>query len=262
MRNDASKRALAVDDALRANPADRSAMNDHDDTNDDGGWAADQDRDANAIAVVGMSCRFPGADTPEAFWQNLRQGTESVRRFDRNELLAAGVAPEDADNPNYVAAQPVLEGFDHFDAQFWGFNPQDAAVTDPAHRLFLEVGHHALEHAGHTGLDEEGTVAVFASSGASQYWMQNLQTNPDLIDSMGEFLVRHTGNDMNFLATRLSYELDFKGPSINIQTACSSALVAIHYAVASLLADECDLALAGASTVLLPQGRGYWYREG
>lgn len=216
----------------------------------------------SAIAVVGMACHFPGAKSIDAFWHNLTQGTESVRRFSREELLAAGESEQLIADPGYVPAQPVLEQFDHFDAQFWGFNPQDAAVTDPAHRQFLEVALHAFEHAGHTGLDEEGTVGVFASSGASQYWMQNLQSNPELMASMGEFLVRHTGNDMNFLATRLSYELDLKGPSINIQTACSSALVAIHYAVASLLSEECDFALAGASTVLLPQGRGYLYRAG
>lgn len=218
--------------------------------------------DAGLIAVIGMACRFPGANDLDQYWHNLRSGVESVQRFSHEALLAAGELPERLADPDYVPAQPVLEGFDAFDAPFWGFSPQDAAVTDPAHRLFLEVGYHALEHAGHRGLEEEGTVAVFASSGASLYWMQNLASNPDLIEEMGEFLVRHTGNDMNFLATRLSYELDLRGPSMNIQTACSSSLVAIHYAAASLLSEECDIALAGASNVLLPQQRGYLYRQG
>ncbi len=218
--------------------------------------------DSSAIAIVGMSCRLPGAKNLAEYWDNLRKGVESVHFFSEEELLAAGESPEIIADPNYVRAQPKLDDFDQFDAGFWGWTPKDASVTDPAHRLFLEVGYEALEHSGHTGIDSEGPVGVFAATGASQYWMQNLQTNPNLIDEMGEFLVRHTGNDMNFLATRLSYELDLRGPSINVQTACSSGLVAIHMGIQSLLGGECDFAIAGASTILLPQGRGYLYRDG
>jgi acyl transferase domain-containing protein len=181
-----------------------------------------QDFDESAIAIVGMACHLPGALNISEYWENLKNGVESVRFFTDEELLAAGETPENLTNSNYVRAQPYLENFDRFDASFWGFSPQDAAVTDPAHRLFLEVAYESLEHAGHTGYDSEGTVGVFAGSGASLYWMENLRTNPQLIEDMGEFLVRHTGNDMNFLATRLSYELDLRGPSINVQTACSS----------------------------------------
>jgi len=221
-----------------------------------------QDFDESAIAIVGMACHLPGALNISEYWENLKGGVESVRFFTDEELLAAGELPENLANPNYVRAQPYLENFDRFDAGFWGFSPQDAAVTDPAHRLFLEVAYESLEHAGHTGYDNEGTVGVFAGSGASLYWMENLRTNPQLIADMGEFLVRHTGNDMNFLATRLSYELDLRGPSINVQTACSSALVSVHMAAQSLLSGECDMAIAGGSTVLLPQNRGYIYRDG
>jgi acyl transferase domain-containing protein len=221
-----------------------------------------QDFDESAIAIVGMACHLPGALNISEYWENLKNGVESVRFFTDEELLAAGETPENLTNSNYVRAQPYLENFDRFDASFWGFSPQDAAVTDPAHRLFLEVAYESLEHAGHTGYDSEGTVGVFAGSGASLYWMENLRTNPQLIEDMGEFLVRHTGNDMNFLATRLSYELDLRGPSINVQTACSSALVSVHMAAQSLLSGECDMAIAGGSTVLLPQNRGYIYRDG
>jgi len=221
-----------------------------------------QDFDESAIAIVGMACHLPGALNISEYWDNLKNGVESVRFYTDEELLAAGESAENLANPNYVRAQPHLENFDRFDASFWGFSPQDAAVTDPAHRLFLEVAYESLEHAGHTGYDSEGTVGVFAGSGASLYWMDNLRTNPQLIEDMGEFLVRHTGNDMNFLATRLSYELDLRGPSINVQTACSSALVSVHMAAQSLLSGECDMAIAGGSTVLLPQNRGYIYRDG
>lgn len=215
-----------------------------------------------SIAIVGMACHFPGAKNIDEYWSNLRDGVESVRFYSDEELIEFGETVESLANPNYVRAQPELLDFDRFDAKFWGFSPQDAAVTDPAHRLFLEVAYQSLEHAGHTGYDSEGTVGVFASSGASLYWMEHLKSNPNLMEEMGEFLVRHTGNDMNFLATRLSYELDLRGPSLNVQTACSSTLVAIHLAVQSLLGEECDFAIAGGSTVLLPQKRGYIYKEG
>ena len=216
----------------------------------------------SAIAIVGMACHLPGALNLEEYWRNLRDGVESIKFYSQEELREAGESAQALKNPNYVPAQPHLENYDRFDAGFWGFSPQDAAVTDPAHRLFLEVAYESLEHSGHTGYEDEGTVGVFASSGASLYWMENLRSNPQLIEDMGEFLVRHTGNDMNFLATRLSYELDLRGPSINVQTACSSALVCVHMAAQSLLSGECDMAIAGGSTVLLPQKRGYVYRDG
>lgn len=218
--------------------------------------------DESTIAIVGMACHLPGALNIDEYWTNLRDGVESVRFYTDEELLEAGESPAALADPNYVRAQPELKDYDQFDAKFWGFSPQDAAVTDPAHRLFLEVAYQSLEHAGHTGYDEEGRVGVYATSGASLYWMDNLKSNPQLIEEMGEFLVRHTGNDMNFLATRLSYELDLRGPSLNVQTACSSTLVAIHMAVQSLLSGECDMAIAGGSTVLLPQKRGYIYKDG
>ena len=218
--------------------------------------------DESAIAIIGLACHLPGALNIEEYWNNLRDGIESVRFYTDEELLSAGESAANLAHPNYVRAQPNLENYDRFDAGFWGFSPQDAAVTDPAHRLFLEVAYESLEHAGHTGYDDEGRVGVFAGSGASLYWMQNLASNPKLIEDMGEFLVRHTGNDMNFLATRFSYELDLRGPSINVQTACSSALVSVHMATQSLLSGECDMAIAGGSTMLLPQKRGYIFRDG
>ena len=218
--------------------------------------------DEAAIAIVGMACHLPGALNIAEYWENLQNGVESVHFYTDEELLEAGESAVNLAHPNYVRAQPYLKNYNRFDAGFWGFNPQDAAVTDPAHRLFLEVAYQALEHAGHTGYDNEGRVGVFASSGENLYRLKNLQSNPQLIDDMGEFLVRHTGNCMNFLATRLSYELDLRGPSINVQTACSSTLVGVHMAVQSLLGGECDTAIVGGSTVVVPQKRGYIYREG
>lgn len=212
------------------------------------------------IAVIGMAGRFPGARDVAQFWRNLSTGVESVKFFTEEELLASGESAELLGDPLYVKAQPVLDGFDCFDASFFGFAPQDAAVMDPQHRIFLEVGWEALEDAGHESESFGGTIGVFATCGMNSYMMYNLLHNRRIMDTVGEWLVRHTGNDMNFLATRLSYEMNLKGPSMNVQTACSSALVAIHLACLSLLSGECDMALAGGSTIVLPHGRGYLYK--
>ena len=214
------------------------------------------------IAVIGIAGRFPGARNPEQFWRNLRDGVESVKFFTDEELLAAGESRACLGDPAYVKAQPLLEDFDRFDAGFFGFSPQDAAIMDPQHRVFLEVGWEALEDAGHESESFPGTIGVFATCGMNTYMMYHLVNNRRIMDSVGEWLIRHTGNDMNFLATRLSYELNLRGPSMNVQTACSSALVAIHLACQSLMNGECDMALAGGSTIVLPQGRGYHYKPG
>ncbi|NDU99469.1 type I polyketide synthase [Pseudoroseicyclus tamaricis] len=213
------------------------------------------------IAIVGMAARLPGAATLGEFWANLSAGLSSIRRFSEAELLAAGERPEMIARPDYVPFGAPLEGFDQFDAEFFGLSPKEAAVMDPQHRLFLEVAWEALETAGHPpeGL---GPVGVFAGSGQPSYYWENVLTNAALARETGRFLLRHTGNDKDFLSTRLSHVLDLKGPSVNLQTACSTSLVATHYASQALLLGECDLALAGGVTVELPQGRGYIYREG
>ncbi len=220
------------------------------------------DLTGSEVAIVGMAARAPGASSLDAFWENLRLGVESVRRFSKDELLRAGENPALVADPAYVPARPFLDDIDRFDAEFFGLSPQDAAITDPQHRIFLECGWEALEHAGYDPSRMAGQVGVFATCGMNSYMMYHLVTNPRLMRTIGEWLIRHTGNDMSFLATSLSYRLDLKGPSLNVQCACSSALVAIHLATQSLLAGECDMALAGGSVIALPQDRGYLYQEG
>lgn len=217
--------------------------------------------EASSIAVIGMAGRFPGAANVAAFWQNIREGREAIRVFTKQELLAAGERPEVVDDPAYVRACGFLDDIDKFDAEFFGISPRDAAVFDPQHRLFLECSSEAFEDAGYVGGKISGPVAVFAASGASEYFTYNLVTNEEVLRSIGAWLLRHTGNDPNFLATRVSYELDLVGPSMNVQTACSSSLVAVHLACQSLLNGECDVALAGASTIY-PEQLGYVYRPG
>ncbi len=214
------------------------------------------------IAVVGMAGRFPGARTLDAYWRNLRNGIESIEIASDEQLLAAGVDPAQLADPNYVKATAALPDMPMFDAPLFGFGPREAAVMDPQHRHFLECAWEALEDAGHTAERFKGAIGVFGGSGHNAYMPYNLLTNPKLMQSMGFFLVRHTGNDKDFLTTRVSYLLNLKGPSVNVQTACSTSLVAIHMGVQSLLNRECDMALAGGVTIELPHGQGYLYREG
>ena len=218
--------------------------------------------DANAIAVVGMAGRFPGARNIEEFWVNLRGAIESVRKRSDQELLAAGVSPNILRDPNFVKAGAILEDIEMFDASFFGLSPKDAAIMDPQHRHFLECAWEALEHAGHAPERFQGSIAVYAGSGMNAYMLYNLLTNRELIESAGLFLLRQTGNDKDVLATRVSYQFNLRGPSVNVQTACSTSLVAIHMACQSLLSHECDMALAGGVTIEIPHAIGYVYREG
>ncbi|NNE53758.1 MAG: polyketide synthase, partial [Sulfitobacter sp.] len=213
------------------------------------------------IAIVGMAVNVPGAADVDTFWANLRDGVESIRRLSEEELLAAGEDPARVARANYVPAAALLEGFDTFDPDFFGFSPKDAAILDPQHRKFLEVAWEAMEQAGHPPESIDGPIGVYAGCGMGSYFYFNICSNPDLVDDVGMFLLRHTGNDKDFLSTRVSHVFDLKGPSINLQTACSTSLVAIHYACAALRAGEVDMALAGGVTIELPQGRGYEFKE-
>ena len=213
------------------------------------------------IAIVGMAVNVPGADTVAAFWDNLRGGVSSIRKLTEEELLAAGETPENIARKNYVRAAADLKGFETFDADFFGFSPKDAAILDPQHRKFLEVAWEAMEQAGHVPENVAGPIGVYAGCGMGSYFYFNICSNADLVDDVGMFLLRHTGNDKDFLSTRVSHVFDLKGPSINLQTACSTSLVAVHYAAAALRAGEVDMALAGGVTIELPQGRGYVFKE-
>ena len=214
------------------------------------------------IAIVGMAAHLPGADSVQEYWANLRDGIESIRRLSKQDLLDAGEAPHLLERDDYVPVAAPLDGFKNFDAEFFGFSPKEAAILDPQHRQFLEVSWEALENAGHTPEQFEGPVGVFGGCGMGSYFYFNICSNCDLVDDTGMFLLRHTGNDKDFMVTRLSHVLDLKGPSINIQTACSTSHVATHYACHSLLNGECDMALAGGVTIEMPHERGYVFKEG
>ncbi len=214
------------------------------------------------IAVIGMAGRFPGARSPSELWLNVQGGVESIRRLTDAELRDAGVDEETLRNPHYVKAAAILEDMELFDAGFFGFSPREAAIMDPQHRHFLECSWEALEDAGHVPNNFDGSIGVFGGCGMNAYFMYNILTNPEILRSVGLFLARHTGNDKDFLTTRASYCFNLTGPSISVQTACSTSLVAIHLASQHLLAGECDMALAGGVTIELPHRRGYLYEEG
>jgi acyl transferase domain-containing protein/thioesterase domain-containing protein/acyl carrier protein len=213
------------------------------------------------IAIVGMSAHLPGAASLSEYWRNLRDGVCSIRQLSEQELTEAGVSPGLLRHRDYVPYAANLENFDHFDAEFFGLSPKDAAIMDPQHRQFLECAWEALENAGHIPERHDGRIGVFGGCGMGSYFYFNLCSNPDLVDGTGMFLLRHTGNDKDFLTTRVSHIFDLDGPSMNVQTACSTSLVATHYACQSLLIGECDMALAGGVTIELPQGQGYLYKE-
>ncbi|MDQ2679117.1 MAG: SDR family NAD(P)-dependent oxidoreductase [Actinomycetota bacterium] len=214
------------------------------------------------IAIVGLAAHLPGARDAAQYWRNLTEGVESVRELSEEELLAAGVTQDHLRRPGYVRAAATLDGVYDFDADFFGLSPKEAGIMDPQHRHFLMASWEALEDAGHVPESFEGAIGVFAGCGMGSYFMRNLMTNADLVRDVGTFLLRHTGNDKDFLSTRASYIFDLRGPSVNVQTACSTSLVATHLAVQHLLSGECDLALAGGVTIEVPHGQGYQYHEG
>jgi acyl transferase domain-containing protein/acyl carrier protein len=214
----------------------------------------------NGIAIVGMSGRFPGANNLDEFWRNLRDGVESVSFFSDDDLRRAGVDPAVRRDPDYVGAGGVLAGVDLFDAGFFGFNPREAEAMDPQHRIFLETAWEALENAGYDPAKYPGSIGVYAGTGISTYFF-NIYDNKELLNLLGGHQVM-IGNDKDHLTTHASYKFDLRGPSVTVQTACSTSLVAVCMACRSLLDYQCDMALAGGSSVAIPQGRGYFYREG
>ncbi len=213
------------------------------------------------IAIIGMAGRFPGARDVDELWRNLRGGVESITRFTEEELAANGVAPELLADPAYVRARGVLDGVELFDAEFFGFTPREAELMDPQHRLFLECAWQACENAGYDPQGFAGRVGVFGGSASTSYFAFNLLSNPSLLAEAGGLQIKLL-NDKDFLTTHTSYKLNLRGPSVAVQTACSTSLVAIHIACQALLGGECDLALAGGVGVSFPHRTGYLFEEG
>jgi acyl transferase domain-containing protein len=213
------------------------------------------------IAIIGMAGRFPGAKNIDEFWLNLRDGVESISWFTDEELIAAGIDSEVLSERRYVKAGATLENIDLFDASFFGFNPQEASRMDPQHRIFLECAWEALEDAGYDSQTYSGKIGVYAGVGWNGYLLFNVAPDRQFLESAVGYQTL-LGNDKDFLTTRVSYQLNLKGPSIDVQTACSTSLVAVSMACQSLLNYQCDLALTGGITVSSIPKTGYFYQEG
>lgn len=212
------------------------------------------DGDDGAIAIVGMSARVPAAADIWQFWDNLRTGSEAVRRLTVTELEAAGIERHQFDDPSYVPFTAPLDGYDTFDAELFCLSPADAAMLDPQHRLLLQACFDALQCAGFPTLEPDLLTSVFAGAGTPHYLL--MAHAEGALGRLGRDAVV-TACDKDFLATRVAYQLGLDGPAMSVQTACSSSLVAVHLARQSLLLGECDLALAGGVSVRLPHYAGY-----
>ena len=222
---------------------------------------ADQLNDSNDIAIIGMAGRFPRAGNIAEFWRNLRDGVEGISHFTDAEMRERGVAEASLANENFIRAGAIIEDSDLFDASFFGYSPKEAAIIDPQHRLFLECAWGALENAGYSPDRYTGLIGVYAGTSLSSYLLYNLLASPAFLNSEDSFQVM-IGNDKDFISTRVSYELDLRGPSLDIQTGCSTSLVAVHLACQGLLSYQCDMALAGGVSIQVPQRTGYFYEEG
>ncbi|RVT85288.1 amino acid adenylation domain-containing protein [Rhodobacteraceae bacterium CCMM004] len=219
-----------------------------------------------AVAIVGEAARLPGSADLDDFWSHLLAGRDLISQFDRDEMEDA-LSPQERADPSYVAARPVLDGIDMFDARFFGVLPREAALMDPQARLFLEMCVEALDDAGLDPRRPPGAVGVYAGATMSTYMLNNVLTDRAALRRFtSEFQIGNyaamTGNIPDALATRAAFKLGLTGPAITVATTCSTSLTAIAQAVAALRAGQCDAALAGGISITVPQKRGYRTQEG
>ncbi len=217
--------------------------------------------DTDAIAVIGMAGRFPGASDVDEFWGNLLAGRHSISEVTDEQIMASGIDPAETRRPGYVRMAPLLDGFDHFDATLFGFTEREAQVRDPQQRLFLETAHAALEHAGFDPSASPLRVGVYAGGAFNRYAELHVRRNALARRSYGELNIQ-TGNHNDYIATLVAYKLGLTGPALSVATACSTSLVAIHLASQAIKNGECDLAVAGGVEVEFPYASGHRYVEG
>lgn len=215
----------------------------------------------NSIAIIGLSGRFPQAKNVDEFWGNLRAGVECIQAYSEETLLKAGVDASSIGNPDYVRAGAIVADVDQFDAKFFDITASEAALTDPQHRLFLEVGWEALEMSGYSRRDFPGLVGVYAGVSYSRYLLENIMQNRGLMETINPMQLM-IGSSKDSLCTTLSYKLNLRGPAVTIQTTCSTSLVAVHLACQAILNGECDIALAGGVSLRSFREEGYFYAEG
>lgn len=213
----------------------------------------------SAVALVGMAGRFPGAPDVATLWRNALAGISGLREITDEELAAAGISAATAADPHYVRVGGPVDGIADFDAAAFGFSPREAETMSPQHRLFLECSWEALENAGYPPVDPPGQVGVFGGSAFPDYLLDNVA---HVVDEPGGGLLVAVGNERDSLTSLVAYKLALRGPSLSVQTFCSTSLVAVHLACQSLLTFESDLALAGGAFLPLPHPAGYTYEPG
>jgi acyl transferase domain-containing protein len=214
------------------------------------------DSPVNSVAILSLVTRFPNADTPTALWQVLQAGQETTRRLTDAELRAIGIVPEALQTHSYVPVCASMRGLELFDAGFFGVSNREAQLMDPQLRVFLEGAWEALEVAGYDSHQFDGRIGVFGGAHLSSYFLNHVSAHPETARALGAMRVLQL-NTTSHVPTLTSYKLDLHGPSVNVQTACSTSLTAVHYACQSLLAGECDMAIAGAVNIQCPGGHGY-----
>jgi len=212
------------------------------------------------IAVIGMSGRFPGANSISQFWENIKAGMESISFFSDEELKAGGISPTVLDNPDYIKAKGIILGIEYFDSDFFDYTPKEVEIMDPQVRLFHECAWEALEDAGYNPWTYPGVIGLYAGASPNIHWegMTHLSQKNRLFGSFAA----NFNNDKDFLPLLIAYKMNLKGPVISFFTTCSTSLVGIHLGCRSLLTGECHMVLAGGVTVTLPQKSGHLYQEG
>ena len=228
----------------------------------------DKNDSANEVAIIGYSLRVPGADTPEEFWELIANGRSGISTLSDEQLTAAGFDPSDLrKDPDFVAARGLMKDPTGFDAAFFGMLPKEARITDPQQRVFLELCWEALERSGTDPYRYKKNIGVFAGAYFDSYLLANLCSDPEFLRKtvpsiqVGD-LQAELGNDKDYLATRVAYKFDLRGPAFTLQSACSSSLVAVSQAFESIRSGACEMALAGGVTITFPQEKGYHHEEG
>ncbi|MBL9157119.1 MAG: HAD-IIIC family phosphatase, partial [Verrucomicrobiales bacterium] len=218
--------------------------------------------DDDAVAVIGVALRVPGANDPDTFWRNLVDGVESISYFRQDEIEY----PEEFGKPGYVPAKGLVDDIDKFDANFFGILPKDAKIMDPQQRVFLELAWEAMERSGYTPETHTQRIGIYAGAYFDTYLLTNLCTDREFLANLipqiqvGS-LQCELGNDKDYLATRVAFKMNLRGPAMTLQTACSTSMVAIIEACRAIRSGLCDMALAGGITLTLPLKRGYFYTE-
>jgi len=212
------------------------------------------------VAIIGMAGRFPGANSIDQLWEVLKNGEETISFF-KPEELDGNIPDSLKKDPLYVAARGVVPSAKEFDAQFFGINPKLAEAMDPQQRLFLEIAWEVLEQSGHLPKHFGGSIGVYAGTGTNTYYKNNILPNGDLLKQIGH-LQANTVNEKDYISSRTAYHLNLRGPAVSIHSACSTSLLAIAEAAEAIRNGQCDIALAGGSSLTSPINSGHLYQEG